>query len=128
MGTDKSGVFTPDSTDPNATGIDFGGSSDDPNLPKTDLPTIKITPDTDTVGYFLGEDLVNPVANVQTAAENYADAFNPDGRIYSVNTGNASVKQLEDLKAMSSPPPPIVERDLTFLLPTSILGILLLLL
>lgn len=122
MATDKSGVI--DQTPAYTTDIDWNKQPGEASGGTT-LPTIKLQDD--TVGYFLGEDLITPAPGVQQSALNYADAFDPNGSIYSVNTGNATVHQIEDLKSLMSPAPPVVQNDSTFMIPTALLGLLLLL-
>lgn len=51
------------------------------------------------------EDVSATTGAVETKPENYAAAFDPASDQYSVNTGNASVRQLESLAAVASTAP-----------------------
>lgn len=70
----------------------------------------KITPDPDQTNYVSTQihsiDDVN--SSVPPAPENLAKAFDPSSEMYSVNTGNANVRQLEDLKSVFSDSPQIL--------------------
>jgi hypothetical protein len=59
---------------------------------------------------FTPEDLA-VLANPPPPAENYARAFDPNGDLYSVNTGNANVTQVENLSGIFSAPPAAEKQD-----------------
>ncbi len=90
----------------------------------------------DDAGNVTGQwGMVAPIGNVpidvpqgtQPAPQNYADAFDPSKAQYSVNTGNATVRQLEDLQAFTSPPPESRQSNSFLVLPASILALIFLL-
>lgn len=64
------------------------------------------TPAPSQIVINLGGDLVPANPSLPQPPKNYAAAFDPSSEIYSVNTANANVRQLEDLRSMFSTPPP----------------------
>lgn len=67
------------------------------------------------------------VQNVQSPAQNYVDAFDPQHPRVSVANDNASIKEALDINALISTPPQAIASDLTFIVPTGILALIFLL-
>lgn len=77
-----------------------------PNSIKVFEPAMKDP--NDQLVYALEQiEAIHGVPTAPASAGTYADAFSPTGSLWSVNTGNASVRQVEDLKDMMSTPPEI---------------------
>lgn len=68
-----------------------------------------------------------PPAQGGAPPSNYVDAFDPTNPRISVDTGNATMTQIEDLRSLISTPPQIIKPDNTFMVPTAILALIFLL-